>query len=67
MGSLYYRMSSLNLEWVLNLEVTCCESPNNQNRDLQAHAILFVIRYSDSSWESEIAAIKKLLRVETTV
>ena len=43
-------------------EVTCCESPNNQNRDLQAHAILFVIRYSDSSWESEIAAIKKLLR-----
>ena len=51
----------------LNLEVTCCESPNNQNRDLQAHAILFVIRYSDSSWESEIAAIKKLLRVETTV
>jgi hypothetical protein len=46
----------------LNLEVTCCESPNNQNRDLQAHAILFVIRYSDSSWESEIAAIKKVIK-----
>jgi hypothetical protein len=40
------------LHWGTDVnELTCCESQINQKRDLQAHAILFMIRYNDNEKE----------------
>jgi len=44
-------------------ELTCCESQMNQNRDLQAHAILFMVRYGDN--EEEVS--KFLMKMKTVV